>query len=258
MPPALEGNRTTRQQVTVPERKPDYFIGSSGLPTLTSPSVKMHHASASSGDGVRNSKLNKCLYNTAIRNGAAGGPGTTGAINVGIRRSCKTESDITAIKPSTTGRYSKSPSSSTTTAATLSSPPGCLQMRGCTVADAGRTTGSPPGGWSSSTTSSSSWRSRSSSSSPSFVMSNSNRQLQKIPCPPPRLLGGRSNVQRTSSTSTCSNRPQEDRLMVSQQCRYSNLQKQLDNRLTYQRSYDRNIFGYDQRMDQFVLPPLQS
>uniref|UniRef100_A0AAG5D8A8 Uncharacterized protein n=1 Tax=Anopheles atroparvus TaxID=41427 RepID=A0AAG5D8A8_ANOAO len=144
-------------------------------------------------------------------------------------------------------RTSKSPSSSTTAAATLSSPPGCLQMRGCTVVDAGRTM-----------TSSRSWRSRSSSSSPSFVMSNSNSQLQKIPCPPPRLLGSRSNVQRTSSTTTCSNRPQEGRLMVSQQCRYSNLQKQLDNRLTYQRSYDRNIFGYDQRMDQFVLPPLQS
>lgn len=240
--PELGVGGSTRQG-----RKPDYFIGSSGLPTVTTQSVKMHRWSTASNDGVRNSKLNKCLYNIAVRDGAARGTIDGGSSN--LRRSCKTESDITTIKTSTTGRYSKSPSPSTVRGSLSSPAPGCTLRFG--NAEPGRTVRSPSG-WSSTMTSNS-WRSAAGTDGVT-----SNRSTG--PSPPPRLLGTRSGMQRASSTTattTSSNRSQEGGLMVPQHCRYSNLHKQLDNRLSYQRSYDRNIFGLDQRMDQFVLPPLQ-
>ncbi|XP_052867920.1 uncharacterized protein LOC128273894 [Anopheles cruzii] len=74
---------------------------------------------------------------------------------------------------------------------------------------------------------------------------------------PSPLLRNRNNTQQhhTSAPSSAARHHRAEELLV-HPSRYLNTHKQLDNRLAYQRGYDRNIFGCNQRMDQFVLPPL--
>ncbi|XP_035909939.1 uncharacterized protein LOC118511224 [Anopheles stephensi] len=223
---------------SAPDRNPDYYIGATGRPVLTTHFTTMgdRHGLSKSENGARNSKLHKCLYNLTVRNGG----GTTfptgnnayarhGSIVASSRRaSNKTEHDITAIPRhghlGTGGRSSKSPPH---------------QISGSTR-DAGRSSFGASGGWYSTGTAGThsglqTDRSRS-STSPS----------------PSRLLTARSTTRRSGPPEVSA---AESSLVL--QCRYHNQHKLLDNRLTNQRSYDRNIFGYDRRMDQFVLPPLQ-
>uniref|UniRef100_A0A182MYZ1 Uncharacterized protein n=1 Tax=Anopheles dirus TaxID=7168 RepID=A0A182MYZ1_9DIPT len=211
---------------TVPERKPDYFIGSTGRPILTSShftAATMHRRSGSGGrsedGGARNSKLSKHLHNLTIRNGAAAND-RHGPIN------SKAESgDITTAIVNATGR------------------------RGSTVGSSGSS------GWSTTPTNYPKTGSRSSGGQQRGQQAAVVDRNRSVTSPAPRLLSARGastarSSRPTEASESCS-------LVLRQQCRYSNHHKQLDNRLSYQRSYDRNIFGYDQRMDQFVLPPLQ-
>ncbi|XP_058061856.1 uncharacterized protein LOC131212124 [Anopheles bellator] len=73
------------------------------------------------------------------------------------------------------------------------------------------------------------------------------------------LLRNRSNTHQhhtpAAIPSSATRHHRVEQLLV-HPSRYLNIHKQLDNRLAYQRGYDRNIFGCNQRMDQFVLPPL--
>ncbi|XP_050078431.1 uncharacterized protein LOC126565307 [Anopheles maculipalpis] len=239
------------------ERKPDYYIGATGLPLLTSHFTTMHRTAADrfnlskSNNGASNSKQNKCLYNLSVRNGGVGATFPTGnnddrhgsiVTSNSRRASNKTEHDITTIP-----RYSSSSNSSTGGRCSKSPP---HRISGSTR-DTGRNSFGTAGGWYCST----------------GMAAHSGLQIDRsrsLTSPPSRLLSARSSMQRHQPTASARRSglgpPEvsaEGSLVLHQQCRYSNQHKLLDNRLTNQRSYDRNIFGYDQRMDQFVLPPLQ-
>uniref|UniRef100_A0A182FWW5 Uncharacterized protein n=1 Tax=Anopheles albimanus TaxID=7167 RepID=A0A182FWW5_ANOAL len=83
--------------------------------------------------------------------------------------------------------------------------------------------------------------------------------VSKIPSPV--LLRNRgiiSHYINHNSTSTSSNTSHHatGSLAVPVLSKCSTLRTQLDNRLSYQRSYDRNIFGFTKKTEQVVLPPL--
>uniref|UniRef100_A0A182W6Q5 Uncharacterized protein n=1 Tax=Anopheles minimus TaxID=112268 RepID=A0A182W6Q5_9DIPT len=250
----MPSNAQTSGAVSQPpilERKPDYFIGTTGRPVLTSHFTTMHRTDrlGKSDNAVTNSKLNKCLYNLTIRNGGGGFPtGNSdrhGSIVTSSRGvSNKTENDITTIaKYSTTGgRCSVAPP----------------HFSGSTRAtDTGRNSLGSASGWCSMTSAAH----QKSGSFGTHCGSQTDRS-RSVTSPSSRMLTARSNMQQyrrpTSTTRSGTGPPEvtESSLVLQQQCRYSNPNKLLDNRLINQRSYDRNIFGY-QRMDQFVLPPLQ-
>uniref|UniRef100_A0A182QVS6 Uncharacterized protein n=1 Tax=Anopheles farauti TaxID=69004 RepID=A0A182QVS6_9DIPT len=239
-----------RVVVVAEERKPDYFIGSTGRPVLTaslshftaSAKKPMHPCRSGSGGrteddhrrggGTRTTKLSKHLHNLTIRNGAP--------ING------KAESDITtppAIVNATGRRCSKSPPVSSGPAYDAN---GRRRMRS-----------NSGGGWHTAPLSN---EPKTGSRSLGGQRGQQHQQQHQpavdrnrsLTSPAPRLLSIRARF--NQPTDAPNSQPS---LVLQQQCRYSNNHKQLDNRLGYQRSYDRNIFGYDQRMDQFVLPPLQ-
>ncbi|XP_050089456.1 uncharacterized protein LOC126573406 [Anopheles aquasalis] len=77
----------------------------------------------------------------------------------------------------------------------------------------------------------------------------------------PVLLRKRRSIphhinQRSTSTSSNTRHGSTRSLVVPVQPKCSKPHAQLDNRLSNQRSYDRNIFGFTQKAEQFVLPPL--
>uniref|UniRef100_A0A182R305 Uncharacterized protein n=1 Tax=Anopheles funestus TaxID=62324 RepID=A0A182R305_ANOFN len=244
-------------QLPISERKPDYFIGATGRPVLTSHFSTMHRTDRLNGaktdNVVTNSKLNKCLYNLTVRNGGGGGFPTGnndrhGSIVASSRRvSNKTENDISTIPKcsSTGGRCSVAPP----------------HISGATRAtDIGRNSIGSTSWW----CSTGSAHQKSGSFGAAYCGPQTDRSRSVTSPSSSRLLTARYSVQQYRPTTTSSTRsgvgPPEvsaSSLVLQQQCRYSNHHKMLDNRLTNQRSYDRNIFGYDQRMDQFVLPPLQ-
>uniref|UniRef100_A0A182MQD1 Uncharacterized protein n=1 Tax=Anopheles culicifacies TaxID=139723 RepID=A0A182MQD1_9DIPT len=227
--------------------KPDYFIGNNGRPVLTSHFTKMHRNVAKSNDAVTNSKLNKCLYNLAVRNGGGAFPTGNGdrhgSIVASSRRvSNKSENDIT-----TTAKYSSTGGRCSVAPSHVSGLPRATYT--------GRSTIGSTSGW----CSMNSARQKSGSFG-THCGSQTDRSRSVTSPSSSRLLTGRSSMQQsTSTTRSGSGHPEvtESSLVLQQQCRYSNPHKLLDNRLTHQRSYDRKIFGYDQCMDQIVLPPLQ-
>ncbi|XP_052892307.1 uncharacterized protein LOC128300328 [Anopheles moucheti] len=255
MPSSTQTSGGAVSRLPVSERKPDYFIGTNGRPILTSHFTAMHRngrlSESKSNNEVTKSKLNKCLHNLKVRNGGGGGGGIPtgnsdrhGSIVTSSRRaSNKNENDITTIpRYSTTGgRCSVAlPHISGSTRATDTGRHSIGPASGwCSVASAHQNSGSycgPPTD-----------RSRSTTSPTSSRLLTARSSMQQY----------RPNTTSTKRTSAGSPEVAESSLVLQQPCRYSNHHKLLDNRLMNQRSYDRNIFGYDQRMDQFVLPPLQ-
>ncbi|XP_053662050.1 uncharacterized protein LOC128711208 [Anopheles marshallii] len=256
MPSSTQASGGAVSQLPIPERKPDYFIGTTGRPILTSHFTAMHRTDrlneSKSDNVVTNSKLNKCLHNLKVRNGGGGGGGAIpignsdrhGSIVTSSRRvSNKNENDITTIpKYSTTGGR-----------CSVALP----HISGSTRAsDAGRYSIGPASGWCS--------IANAHQKSGSYCGSPTDRSRSSTSPTSARLLAARSSMQQYRPNTTSTKRSSrgspevaDSSLVLQQPCRYSNHYKLLDNRLTNQRSYDRNIFGYDQRMDQFVLPPLQ-
>lgn len=237
MPPNTQTSGAVRESPT-PERKPDYFIGTTGRPVLASHFTTMHRTDRlnahKSNSAVTNSKRNKCLHNLTVRNGGGSFPtGNTGdrygSIVANSRRvSNKTEHDITTIAKysGTGGRCRVAPPHVSGSAR---------------VTDTGRNSiGSMTSAH------------QNSGSFGTHCGLQTDRS-RSVTSPSSRLL-----ATRYSTTRSGTGPPEiiESSLVLQQHCRYSSRHKLLDNRLTNQRSYDRNIFGYDQ-MDQFVLPPLQ-
>nr|XP_040231471.2 uncharacterized protein LOC120955061 [Anopheles coluzzii]XP_040231472.2 uncharacterized protein LOC120955061 [Anopheles coluzzii]XP_040231473.2 uncharacterized protein LOC120955061 [Anopheles coluzzii] len=238
MPPSTQGRGAAVSQLPVPERKPDYYIGPTGRPVLTMGLDRTSPGTCDSANGTGNSKLNKCLYNLTIRN--AGYPTSNndrhGSVSSSNSRrvSNKTEHDITSAPAR--GHCSKSP------------PQISGSGRFGTAPDTGgrrQPMVSTAGGW---------------SSTAAYQKPASSGICG--PSPPAaaatRLLAARSSGGGTRPQSEATGGSRPGSLVLQQQCRYSNHHKQLDNRLSYQRSYDRNIFGYDKpSTNQIVLPPLQ-
>ncbi|XP_055543950.1 uncharacterized protein LOC129729417 [Wyeomyia smithii] len=272
-------------------RQPDYFIKGDGIPRLVG---KFEHSLQRKMSVSHNSsivpatdpiKLKKCLYNITVRN-------STLAVVHGFRSS-KTESDI-AIRSrsgnksssSTSGINSSNSSSSNSCSAHATSPPA---VSVCLVCSHSSSTSSVLNNWRGSIASQTSSRNYDARLDNRRVRVNSS----SIPVEPGRnynytcratrpsttssiptdssstsirlngvtnqyrssmLLGDRQRTNADGATSSTVNRN------LMRQCRFTartvTAAPMSDNRLNYQRQYDRSVFGYN-RLDQFVLPPLQ-
>lgn len=269
---------TTTSKLITRDRAPDYHIGANGIPQLTQVitvgsrmrKMNSHHQHQQHfqqhlqpTDPV---KLNKCLYNLTVRNGQSDKPAAN---------SSKIESDI-AIRNtqySSGGGGGKSSSSLSpalnsnlrrSSPTTVTSPSSQQQV-------ATRTTGDPRR--------SNTNTSHQFNSSPSIPRSSNNNSSSRNNNggrgSPPRtlLLGGRQRYQqqqqhRSAAVTTGDdgavdgvdanliNAGGDRRSSAAVVRQYNRLSAAIDNRLSYQRKYDRTIFGCN-RLDQFVLPPLQ-
>ncbi|XP_065094048.1 uncharacterized protein DDB_G0283357-like [Ochlerotatus camptorhynchus] len=258
---AAPGNSSSRQ--------PDYFVGSSGIPRLvgvTNRRVPRPVAVDSGRNMNRNSsvpvgtdpvKLNKCLFNLTVRN-----RGSTGA-----RSGSKTESDI-AIRnqysnksnSSTSGSNKNNNSNSTGTA--LSVPNASLaSSTSSTVITTGLSNNRRNSVTSSHSPSTSSFIPMSRNFSHNLGNCNRINSAVVHGRSHSTLLSGRQrrNVAEMGDSNRFDDNDCGNGMM--RQCRFTVAVRKapsstVDNRLNYQRKYDRTIFGYN-RLEQFVLPPLQ-
>ncbi|XP_058824640.1 uncharacterized protein LOC131685163 [Topomyia yanbarensis] len=256
-------------------RHPDYFVGANGMPRLVEKVVRPAEYQSEMDSTISPTdpvKLNKCLYNIAVRKNRVASCRLANQNN----RSNKIESDI-VIRNQTGNKSNSSTNSSTGSSSTItnlsqpapvaasssSSSISVLNNWGGPVAspltarvpDAHRCDGRAP-----ITNALSIPRSRNYDyirRSPRQAI-GSNRVNCVTNDGSPMLLSSR---QRWNVTTTAdSNCIADSASSVMRQCRFSiavqTTPPTTDNRLNYQRKYDRTIFGYN-RLDQFVLPPLQ-
>ncbi|XP_038110072.1 uncharacterized protein LOC119767006 [Culex quinquefasciatus] len=221
-------------------RRPDYHIGPNGIPRLTG--LRRRKMNSPQQQPLQQPtdpvKLNKCLYNLTVRNG------TKIESDIAIRNQYSSKSS------SSTCSISDRRSSSTTVAssANRNDPRNTSQQSNYS---------SPIPRISTSITSST----NNSRNSNGIVMNGSRT-----------LLSGRQQRHQRSATAAGddagSNGDGADANLIngsangdrrrnsSVAMRQYRLSAAIDNRLSYQRKYDRTIFGCN-RLDQFVLPPLQ-
>ncbi|XP_039443917.1 uncharacterized protein LOC120423986 [Culex pipiens pallens] len=240
---------TTTSIKRVIGRRPDYHIGPNGIPRLTG--LRMRKMNSPQQQPLQQPtdpvKLNKCLYNLTVRNG------TNAAV-----RSDKIESDI-AIR----NQYSSKSSSSNCSIS---------DRRSSSTTIASSANRNDPRNTSQQSNYSSSIPriSTSISSSTNNNSRNSNGIVMNGSRP---LLSGRQQRHQRSATAAGddagSNGDGADANLINGSAngdrrrssssvlvRQYRLSAAIDNRLSYQRKYDRTIFGCN-RLDQFVLPPLQ-
>lgn len=254
------------------DRAPDYHIGANGIPRLTqvitagSRMRKMnshHHQLLQPTDPV---KLNKCLYNLTVRNGST-------VQSDKPANSSKIESDI-AIRntqySSGGGGGGVGSKSSSSLSPALN---GSLRSSSPTTVTSSplRTSGDPRrSGINTSHQFNSSSIPRSNNNNISSYSSNRNNTGGGGGSPR-TLLGSRQRHQQQQHQNAVTtgdddgheadanlinaggDRRRSSSAVVRQ---YNRLSAAIDNRLSYQRKYDRTIFGCN-RLDQFVLPPLQ-
>lgn len=274
-------------------RQPDYYVGTNGIPRLvggraaaavkhssrvvTSPrsgavvdqqrrNMNQCGAAASGGISVGTDpvKLNKCLYNLTVRNRNGSRKAES---DIAIRSPCSHKS-----KSSTSGSDNNNNSNSTGTVSSASSSTASASVITTTtgLGNNRRNSVTSPRGSSSiprSTTTHCVHLGRSANKS-GTVVTGSNRISSN----------GISSGGRSHSTTLLSDRQRRNATGVSdstrlddggygnslmRQCRFTVAVRRppptsasTDNRLNYQRKYDRSIFGYN-RLDQIVLPPLQ-
>ncbi|XP_058453275.1 uncharacterized protein DDB_G0271670-like [Malaya genurostris] len=275
-------------------RQPDYFVGSNGIPRLVEKVVHSseHHVGMDSTRRTSSSisptdpvKLNKCLHNIKVRKNNIASYRQINQTN----RNNKIESDIEIRKQadsksnSSTNSCSSSSSSSRSSSSTitnLSHRPASSSSSSISVLNNWRGPVASP------LMARMSDARRNGARSPTItqpIPSNSNRNYNYT-CRASRQATGTtsgsnnsnirvsgvtnwgspvllSNRQRSNITSAVdSNRIADSVERVMRQCRFSlavpTPPPATDNRINYQRKYDRTIFGYN-RLDQFVLPPLQ-
>lgn len=250
-------------------RQPDYYIGPSGIPRIVGGSWRsgtdvdhqrrqrqiMNQCGSASGGsisvGTDPVKLNKCLYNLTVRN---------------RNGSSKTESDM-AIRSHPCSHKSKSSASGSDSDNNTnnSNSRGASSWSSSTVITTGLSNNRR------NPVTSSTSRAGSSSIPRSTTTQWTHHHLGRSANQSGTVVGRSllSDRQRRNAVTGVSDSNRLERgecgssLMV-RQCRLTvavrrpppTTSASADNRLNYQRKYDRSIFGYN-RLDQIVLPPLQ-
>lgn len=266
-------------------RQPDYYIGRSGIPRLVGGSrlgsaveqqrttrrkrgtMSNQRGGPSGGNSVVGTtdpvKLNKCLYNLTVRNRN----GSNRTESDSPSPSHKSKSPTTGSDSDNNGNnYSIWRGSMCSATSTVITTGLCNSRRNSVTSSRG------------SSSSSSSAIPRSSSAHWTHLggrnaVSRHNGVSSEGRSPPPHsttmLLSDR---QRRNATATGGDsnrridRGECESSSLMRQCRFTvavrrpppptSAAASADNRLSYQRKYDRSIFGYN-RLDQIVLPPLQ-
>lgn len=266
----------TAKNLIARDRAPDYHIGANGIPRLTQVitagsrmrKMNSHHQQHHLQQQLQPTdpvKLNKCLYNLTVRNSSSSTVQSDKPAN-----SSKIESDI-AIRNTQYSSVGGSKSSSSLSPASLNS---CLRRSSpstTTVTSSPlRTSGDPrrSGTNTSHQFNSSSSIPRSNNNNSSSYSSRNNSGGGS----PRTLLGSRQRYQQQHRSAVTTGDDDGvaaadgtdanlinaggDRRSSAVVRQYNRLSAAIDNRLSYQRKYDRTIFGCN-RLDQFVLPPLQ-
>lgn len=249
-------------------RQPDYFIAASGIPRLVGFSGRKMNRNSPAPVGTDPSKLNKCLYNLTVRNGGTGGSRNGSKIesDIAIRNQYSSKSNSsTSVSHKHRSSHSSTGTALSISSASLASWPSSSSTSKTAVMITGRLGTNRRNSVTSSHISS--------PMPSSFIPTSGNFNHNLGSCsriasvvgrgrPHSTLLGERQR--RNVAGMGNSNRLDDGHFGGNQtmrQCRFTVAVRKTpsstaDNRLNYQRKYDRTIFGYN-RLEQFVLPPLQ-